>query len=137
MDLVDRAAIRVVGFELEAPFAALRDEVLHLRARSLGWLAPPLTEVTIDNGDGTYRVVVGNQVGPDVAVEDGRVAVDLPAARYVHDLHHGPLDELDVGFARLLGFASQVGVQPDGLRLDVGHGIDGPHALFVRVALTP
>lgn len=141
MDIVDRAAVRVIGLELVVPFASLRTKVpaawAAVEARAGDLPPPPWVEVSTDLGTGSYREVLGAQVPADHGVPDGMVAVYLAPARYVHEVHTGPADEIDVTFHRMLGFASQVGATPDGVRLDVGHGAGGPHALFVRLAATP
>lgn len=121
-----------------APFSGLAAEVTagwaRVEARAAELPPPPWVDVSTDLGTGSYRELLGAQVPDGHRVPDEMVAIDLPASRYVHEVHAGPLDEIDVTFARMLGFASQVGVTPDGLKLDVGYGTGGPHALFVRIA---
>ena len=141
MDMVDRPAIQVVGIEVDIPFPELRtavpaawERLLERSGELTGKIGEAFIGVSTDLGNGTHRQLLGAQFGAQAPpVPEGMVARTLPAARYVHEVHRGPLDELDISFARMHGWATQLGLEPDGVKLDVGWGTDQPHALFLRL----
>jgi hypothetical protein len=84
-----------------------------------------------------YRELLGAQVTPGTPAPAGMEAELVYEARWIHELHHGPLTEIAHTFGRMLDFAADQGLHADGVKLDIGYGADGPHDLFVRLTATP
>jgi hypothetical protein len=63
------------------------------------------------------------------------VRLELPAARYVHVVERGPVENIAATFGEMQAYAVANGLLPDGLLIDDGYSADArlPHSLHVRV----
>ncbi|MCU1379175.1 MAG: hypothetical protein JWN29_2158 [Acidimicrobiales bacterium] len=141
MELVDRPAIEVIGLQVDAAFDDLATVVpaawaqLFERADAIiGRTGTTFLELSTDLGNGRYRELVGAQVVGGTPPPAGMLAELVYEARWVHELHHGPLEDIGATFALMLDFLADQGLHADGVKLDVGYGADGPHDLYVRLA---
>jgi predicted transcriptional regulator YdeE len=140
VELVDRPAIEVIGIQVEAAFDALATVVpaawtdLFERADAIiGRTGTTYLELSTDLGHGRYRELVGAQVVGGTPPPPGMLAELVYEARWVHELHHGPLEGIGATFGQMLDFVAHQGLHADGVKLDVGYGTDGPHDLYVRL----
>ncbi|GAA4659378.1 GyrI-like domain-containing protein [Kineococcus glutinatus] len=141
MEIVEREAAVVVGLVVEAGFADLA--TLVPRAWREVFTLPGLprpgggrwAEASRYLGDGRYREVVGVPGPPGrLAPPPGATSVQVPAGRYLHHVHTGPVAAIGEGFGAMHERARRLGLAVGDVKLDVGYtrdGRDGAHDLFV------
>lgn len=146
MDVVERAAIAVVGVRVEAGFGELG------RAVPAAWRdvfgrrhdLPPsgadlYAEASLHLGGGRYRETVGVALAASEVpgeLVDGLACAVLPAGRYVHHRHVGQVREIAEGFGAMYAWAARRGLTLGALKLDLGYSPDGiarPHDLYINL----
>lgn len=128
MDIVELGAMIVVGLEVRASFRGLWREVpraweaLFARAAEIAHRAgPTFVDVSVDVEEGIHRQVVGAQVARAVQVPEGMTALEIPARRYLHHRHRGPLTGIAASFDTMRAWAEVKGVPTGDFKLDVGY----------------
>ncbi len=128
MDIVELGAMVVVGLEVRASFRGLWREVpraweaLFARDAEIAHrCGPTFVGVSVDVEDGIHRQVVGAQVERAGDVPDGMTALDIPARRYLHHRHQGPLTGIATSFAKMQAWAQAKGLNAGDFKLDIGY----------------
>jgi len=128
VDVVELGAMIVVGLEVRASFRGLWREVpraweaLFVRAAEIAHRSgPTFVDVSVDVEDGIHRQVVGAQVASAGEVPDGMTALEIPARRYLHHRHRGPLTGIAASFAKMHLWAQAKGLSTGDFKLDVGY----------------
>lgn len=142
VEIVELDAFVVIGIPVEGHFSELAELVpagwtrLWPRVSEIpGRLTGTLTEVSWAQRDGRYRELLGARVSFAAEVPTGMVRLELPAARYVHVVEHGPVENIAATFGAMQAYAMANDLRPDGLLIDDGYSTDThlPHSLHVRV----
>ncbi|MCA1006539.1 GyrI-like domain-containing protein [Rhodococcus hoagii] len=143
MQIVDRAALTIVGIEVVAPFPELSVVVPQAWARVFARRHDlpsgsdgVFVEFSTDLGGGDYREILGVVVDiPPVSLPEGWSSVGVPAGRYLHHRHLG--DEASIGdaFAAMYRRAEVEDLDPGPRKVDVGYRPDhfGPHDLYLEL----
>jgi predicted transcriptional regulator YdeE len=141
VQVVEREAMHLSGLTTRGPLSELPMTVPPLWrevfARHDG--ESVLAELSEEPGDGLHVITVGvlsrAPDGKGVA-RDGEGVV-VPAGRWLHHEHRGPLAEIGQTYGEMFRNASTAGLRVTDLKLDVGYSVDGSeekHDLFLFVS---
>jgi AraC family transcriptional regulator len=86
--------------------------------------------------DGTYREFVGRIVSGCKTAPAGLKLLHIPANRYRHSRHTGPLKAIAASFQAIYDDAEELGFPTGEFKLDFGYQADGtitPHDLYVGI----
>ncbi|TDD69826.1 AraC family transcriptional regulator [Jiangella aurantiaca] len=143
MEIVQRPELTVVGIEVVARFEGLSTAVPDAWRRLFDRrdeLPPPpggtFTEVSNELGGGAYRETVGLVAVDADDVPAGMSAVVVPAGRFVHHRHEGPVEQIADSFGAIYDWAAQHGLRLGPLKVDQGYtpdAFDGAHDLYIDV----
>lgn len=144
MTVVSHPAFRTAGYLVEAPFQELFTRVPQAWQRLFahadrvpGAVPGTFMDVSFGATDGRYTELIGVEVAGDGQAPDGMVVREIPAASYIHFRHEGPAREIAGSFKRMLNWAEEKGLRPDGFKMDRGYtpsGDEESHDLYVRIA---
>ncbi|HET8595344.1 MAG TPA: GyrI-like domain-containing protein [Intrasporangium sp.] len=141
MQVVEREAMHLSGLTTRGPLSELPTTVPPLWrevfARHDGEAV--LAELSEEPGDGLHVITVGvlsTVRAREGAVPDAEVVV-VPAGRWLHHEHRGPLAAIGRTYGEMFTYARTAGLRVTDLKLDVGYRPDGAedkHDLFLLVA---
>lgn len=132
----------LVGYAIDAPMDELSTKIpaanKRLRAELdevEGRTDERLLNVTLGVEGGIYRQFVGVEVEPDAEAPAEMQALELPAARWVHFAHHGPVTEIGNSIGTMRQWAAD-NEQPTEHVFITCHPLDddGPVDILVRLA---
>jgi predicted transcriptional regulator YdeE len=143
VDVVEKPELTVVGIEVVADFGDLHTAVpaawRTLFSRQAELPAPAngaFVEASHELGEGRYREVVGVIVDRHDPVPEGMCAVQVPAGRFLHHRHDGPVTDITSGFQAMYSWASDSGLRLGPYKVDVGYRpdvTDRPHDLYIDI----
>jgi len=141
--IVEKGAFQVIGIEVVAPWRDLWTEVprawQQLRARVVEIAhrtSEVLLDVSVEERAGVYRQVVGAEVSTLEFVPEGMVGLEVPAQRYLHFRHEGPLEAIAESFGAMYAWGREQGHRLGAFKLDLGYtheGGESEHDLYVVV----
>ena len=144
MQIVEKPAMFVIGIPVKAQWDDLwidmpaawrslwerRDLIRHR-------VGDRAMDVSLEKRDGVYHQLAGVEVSRIDSVPQGMLGVEIPAQRYIHLRHEGPLPDIALSFGMIYKWAKENGHATDAFKLDIGYrpgGDDPEHDLFVRLA---
>lgn len=140
MQTIRRSYQRVIGVQVEAPFAELADavapawEAVFARVAELPALADgAFVQHSEDVGAGRGRETVGAFGDVYDLVPDGMASAEVPAGGWVHHRQAGPAPP---GFQAICDWAQSEGIRLGRFKLDVGRSADAarrPHDLYIVI----
>jgi predicted transcriptional regulator YdeE len=140
IQMESRPQRELIGLAVEAPFAELATEVPAAWRRLAETSVPAETvwsELSIDLGNGRYREVLGLlDPAPELVIDAEWERVPVPAGDWLVAEHSGAETAIAETFGLLLEHAAARGLEPTGVKLDVGYRVDGAparHELCVAV----
>jgi hypothetical protein len=134
VQIIDRPALMLQGSTVKAGAPDLPEVVPALWREVFAAHAPGtvFAELSEEPGGDLHVITVG------VLVADGTPgAVAVPAGRWLHHEHRGPLHEIGASYGQMFACAAEAGETLGTLKLDVGYRADGQepsHDLYVQLA---
>jgi predicted transcriptional regulator YdeE len=143
MDIVEKQGFTLVGIPVHATWQELFVEMpkawQRFRAR-YGEIPHRQNETfcdaSLDTSDETYRQLIGVRVTRIEALPEGMQVLRVPAQRYLHFHHEGPVQGIADSFGRMHDWAEQHGLEIGEFKLDFGYQAEGDgthHDLYVEL----
>lgn len=135
MEIVERPALHLDGATLTADLSVLPLEVPALWRRVMEHASADdevFAELSDEPGGDEHVITVGrlvDQVGVDT--------VEIPAGRWLHHRHEGPVEDVGATYDAMFDHAEQAGLALTRRKLDVGYRPDGAetaHDLYLQLA---
>lgn len=138
IETVSLGAFHLAGLEIRARWQDLHSAV------PAGWHSlferlPDATrflEVSIEVLDGTYSELIGAVWAKSEPLPEGLRLLHVPANRWLHHVHEGPVTDVANGFDRLYTHAREAGLTVGDLKLDFGYtpaGDEVRHDLYLAI----
>jgi len=138
IETVSLGAFHLAGLEVRARWQELHTAV------PAGWRAlferlpeaANFLEVSIEVLDGTYTELIGAAWAKAEPLPEGLRLLHVPANRWLHLVHEGPVATIGAGFAELYNHARDAGLTVGDLKLDFGYTRDGGetrHDLYLAI----
>jgi len=144
MEIVELGPLKVVGIEVVAPWTELWTavprawETLRARAGEIHHRTSDVfVDVSVEERAGTYRQLVGAEVNSLEHIPEGMTGLEIPARRYLHFRHEGPLEAIAASFGEMYAWGTEHARTLDALKLDFGYnqqGTESGHDLYVGSA---
>lgn len=141
MEIVEMNTLTVVGLSVKARWRDLWTEMPEAWRRFLprrdeieNRAGETFVDVSLDKVDDVYHQIVGALVSKADRVPEGMRAVEIPAQRYIHHRHVGPVREIADSFGAIYTWARDHGHPAAELKVDVGYTVAGgemEHDLYV------
>ena len=143
MQVVQREDTYVVGLRVSAHFSQLNrlvpslwQELFARREELPETPGEPFVEASVELGDGLYRETVGVALHAQGPAPTGMVLAHVPAGRFVHHRHVGPVEDIARGFQAIYDWSAEQDLTLGSLKLDFGYTVGGSephHDLFIDV----
>lgn len=132
MEIVEKAPVVVVGLPVRASWRELWVEMPKVwrefivkYAEIEDRLGETFVDVSHDKVGAEYLQLVSTQVAKVRRIPDGMQAVEIPAQRYIHHKHVGPIENIAESFGNMYDWAREYGHSVGELKLDFGYTADG------------
>jgi predicted transcriptional regulator YdeE len=144
MKIVEKGSFFAIGVMVKAEWRELWTEMpkawrnFMARPGDIGArLGDSFADISLEVTEGRYTQFICAPVARVEDVPDGMTAIEIPAGRYVHHCHVGPLAGIANSFGEIYDWARTNGHDTDEFKLDFGYtrGGDKPaHDLYVALA---
>ncbi len=143
MKLVEKGPFKVVGVEVVADWEQLPTEMrkawaafMSRRTEIKNRVGEALIDVSVKQDGTRYTQFVCSEVSAVEELPEGMMTLDIPAQRYVHHRHIGPVEGIVATFSEMYDWAECNVLTTDAFKLDIGYtarGAQRAHDLYIRV----
>lgn len=145
MEVIEKAAFRVIGIQVVADWNGLHKEmpatwnIFKERVQEINHrVNDKMIDISIKCDQGLYTQMVCVEVEVEVYshIPEGMVTYLVPNQKYIHYRHKGPLHEIAQSFGKMYAWAEEHKYKADECKIDYGYTkneADEVHDLYVKI----